>query len=241
VESNHIEYKLEDSVARINEILSAGDNLYEERDNIPTRDQLTFTNGFYLSCSALFVDIRKSSELTDYHKNRALAKLYRAYISEVVAVLNGDPNCAEINVVGDCVSGIFSTPKKPDIDSTFSTACEVASLIKILNFRLKTHNMTEIVVGIGLSWSNVLMVKAGYSGSGINDVVWMGKAVNEASRLASYGNRESYDQEIMVSSDFHRNLNDHNKGLLVWNSIRNCYNGNVVNTGMDSWYTQHCV
>jgi class 3 adenylate cyclase len=136
---------------------------------------------------------------------------------------------------------IFSTPKKPDLDSTFSAAYSVASLIDILNFRLKKHNMTEIVVGIGLSWSNVLMVKAGYSGSGINEVVWMGKAVNEASRLASYGNRENNDQEIMVSSDFYYNLNDQNKGLLVWNSIRNCYHGNVVCKYMDDWYRQHCV
>jgi len=236
-----MEYKLEDSVARINELLSAGDNSYEEQDSIPTRDRLTFANGFYVRCAAMFVDIRKSSELIDFHKNRALAKLYRAYTSEAVAVMNGNPNSAEINVVGDCVSGIFNTPEKKDIDSVFGTAYTISSLIDILNFRLKKHNMTEIVVGIGLAWGRVLMVKAGFSGSGINDIVWVGEAVNEASKLASYGNREYYDREIMVSDGFHYNLNDQNKGLLVRNDIRNCYNGNVVSTYMNNWYQQNCV
>lgn len=240
MESNHIEYKLEDSVARIDEILSANETSYEERDSIPTRDQLTFTNGFYVNCSTLFVDIRKSSELTDFHKNRVLAKLYRAYISEVTAVLNGNANCAEINVVGDCVSGIFDTPKKADIAGVFSTAAEASSLVKIMNYKLKKNNVREITVGIGVAWGRALMVKAGYKGSSLNEVVWMGNVVNEASKLASYGNRESYDKQIMVSSDFYSNLNDDYKKMLEWNSIRSCYHGYVVNTYMNNWYNQNC-
>ena len=75
MKSNLIDYKVEESVARIDEILTASDLSYEEQDYIPSRDLLTFTNGFYVNCSALFVDIRKSSELTDFHRNRVLAKL----------------------------------------------------------------------------------------------------------------------------------------------------------------------
>jgi class 3 adenylate cyclase len=240
MKANKIEYNVDDSVARINEILSATDASYEELDYIPVRELLTFTNGFYVNCAAVFVDIRKSSELTDFHKNRVLAKLYRAYISEVSAVMNGNSLCAEINVVGDCVSGIFDTPKRPNIDSVFSTAAEIASLIKILNYRLKMNNITELRVGIGVAWGRALMVKAGYKGSGINEVVWMGNVVNEASKLASYGNRESYDKQIMVSSDFYYNLNDDNKKLLELNNVRNCYHGYLVDIYMNNWYKQNC-
>ncbi|HLE75454.1 MAG TPA: adenylate/guanylate cyclase domain-containing protein [Candidatus Bathyarchaeia archaeon] len=240
VKANQIEYKLDDSVARIDEILSATDASYEELDYIPVRDLLTFTNGFYVNCSAVFVDIRKSSELTDFHKNRVLAKLYRAYISEVSAVMNGNSICAEINVVGDCVSGIFDTPKRTDIDIVFSTTAKIASLIKILNYKLKMKNITEIRVGIGAAWGRALMVKAGYKGSGINEVVWMGNVVSEASKLASNGNRESYDKQIMISPNFNYNLSDDNKKLLEWNSVRSCYHGNVVNKDMDDWYNQNC-
>jgi class 3 adenylate cyclase len=80
-----------------------------------------------------------------------------------------------------------------------------------------------------------LLIKAGYSGSGISDVVWLGKLVGEAARLCSYGNRASGDKEIMVSSDFYNNLNDHNKELLCWNKSRDCYHGNIIITSMNEW------
>jgi class 3 adenylate cyclase len=240
MESNHIEYELDDSVERMDEIISASDNSFQELDNIPSRDELTFNNGFYTKCSALFVDIRKSSELTSKHTRPKLAKLYRTYISEVVAVMNGNPKCAEINVVGDCVSGIFDTPHKSDIDRTFSTAASIASLIDIMNYKFKKNGFTEITIGIGLAFGRALMIKAGYKGSGINEVVWMGDVVNEASKLASYGNREDYDREIMVSSVFQQNLKDEKKELLKWNSTRKCYHGNVVSVSMDKWYQENC-
>lgn len=240
MESDHIEYNLEDSVKRINEIISAGDLSYEERNSIPARSALTYTNGFYVMCSALFVDIRESSDLTDFHRTRVLAKLYRAYISEVAAVMNGNKKCAEINVVGDSVSGIFDTPYQSDINDVFSTSAKISSIIDIMNYRFKKNNMKEITVGIGISYGKALMVKAGYKGSGINEVIWMGDVVNEASKLASYGNKDSYDKEIMISTTFYNNLNDDYKKLLTLNSIRNCYHGNMVNISMNDWYKQNC-
>jgi class 3 adenylate cyclase len=241
MKSNPIDYDLEKSVARIDEILKAEDSSFEEKDSIPSRDTLTFNNGFYVNCSAIFVDIRKSSELTDFHKNRVLAKLYRAYISEVVAVINGNKKCVEINVVGDCVSGVFDIIEKTDIDTVFTTACTISSLIKILNCRLTKFKIRTITVGIGVSWGRALMTKAGYDGSGINEVIWMGNVVNETSKLASYGNRESYDQEMMISKVFHFNLSEENKKWFTWNQIRECYQANVGIKYMNDWHTQNCT
>ena len=84
------------------------------------------------------------------------------------------------------------------------------------------------------------MIKAGYKGSGINEVVWIGDVVNEASKLASYGNKESGDKEIMVSSVIYQNLKDENKGFLAWNDVRECYHGNIVSKYMNDWYVQNC-
>jgi len=240
MESDHIEYDLEDSVKRISEIISAGDLSYGERDSIPARSDLTYTNGFYVMCSALFIDIRESSDLTDFHRTRVLVKLYRAYISEVAAVMNGNKKCAEINVVGDCVSGIFDTPYRQDINDVFSTSAQISSIIDIMNYRFKKNNMKEITIGIGMAYGKALMAKAGYRGSGINEVIWMGDVINEASKLASYGNKDDSDAEIMISPTFYNSLNDDKKELLTLNSIRNCYHGNVVNASMNNWYNQNC-
>ena len=85
------------------------------------------------------------------------------------------------------------------------------------------------------------MIKAGYLGSGINDVVWMGDVVNEASKLCSNGNRESYDLPVMVSSTFYNKLTLPNKSeLLKFNQIRKCYHGDIVNSEMDKWFDENC-
>ena len=238
--SNYIKYSVEESAKRIDEIILSSDVSYEEVNSLPSRDKLTFTNGFYVNCSALFVDIRKSSELPNIHKRPQLAKLFRTYISEVVAVINGNPKCAEINVVGDCVSGIFDTPYKSDIDSVFDRACMISPLIDIMNYKFKKNSIAEIEIGIGLAYGRALMIKAGYNGSGINEVVWMGDVVNEASNLASYGNRESYDKEIMMSNVFYQNLSEENKKYVKSNPYRSCYHSNAINANMSDWYEQNC-
>ena len=131
--------------------------------------------------------------------------------------------------------GIFDTTYKNDVDELFSVAAKVSSMIDILNWRFDKKGYDQIDVGIGLDYGRALMLKAGYKGSGINDVIWMGDVVNGASVLCSYGNKRYNDKEIMVSSTFQDNLNDHNKDLLSWNSDRSCYNGYVVNTAMNNW------
>ncbi|USE34580.1 hypothetical protein [Endozoicomonas sp. SCSIO W0465] len=102
MKASHSEFKYLDSVDRIKEILNSSDNNFEEKGSIPSRDSLTYTNGFYVKCSAMFVDIRGSKELTEKHRRPTLAKIYRAYISELVAVMKGHPKVSEINIQGDC-------------------------------------------------------------------------------------------------------------------------------------------
>ena len=235
MDSNYKAYSHTASYDRLKGILDQSDVSYTEKDSLPSRDELTFSNGFYANCSALFIDIRKSSALPDKYTRPRLAKLYRAFISEVVAVLNGDTRCVEVNIVGDGAWAVYNTPWKADIDATFSAAAKLASLVKMLNKALVARNYEAIRVGIGMSWGRALMIKAGYSGSGINDVVYMGEVVNLAAKLASYGCQNIGDQQMMVSNVFHSNLNDHNRSLLSWNVSRNCWHGWVVNSQMDEW------
>ena len=232
MESNHRFYNYETSFDRIDDIIAQSDNSFEELSSIPSRDKLTFSNGFYVNCTALFVDIRGSSNLPDDHHRPKLAKLYRVYISEVVAVINANSACAEINIVGDSVSGIFNTYDKSQIDAVFSTAYTIASLIDVINYKFKKYKIREIEIGIGLSYGRALMIKAGYKGSGLNEIVWMGNVVNEASNLCGKANKNG-NREIMASPDFHCNLNELNQSLLTYNY--GYYHGYVVNKAMEEW------
>lgn len=241
MQSNYKTYSHTASASRMVEILNQSDINYEEKDSLPSRDKLTFTNGFYANCSALFIDIRDSSALPNKYQRPKLARLYRAFISEAVAVMNGDPNCREINVVGDGVWSVINTPYKDDIDSVFATAYQLNSMMKMLNCKSKTRDFEAIRAGIGMSWGRGLMVKAGYSGSGINDVVYMGDVVNEAAKLASYGNASYFDKPLMASTDFRGNLNEKNQDFLSYNANRACYHGNVVSVAMEDWWESNCT
>ncbi len=235
MEASHSHYDFKKSIERIDEILSGSDSSYEDKQSIPSRDALTYANGFYVECSAIFIDIRDSKELNSKHTKPVLAKIYKTYISELTAVLKCHTKISEIYIEGDCVWGVFDTPFKSDIDNLFSVAAMASSLIDILNIKYKRKGYSELTIGIGLSYGSSLMIKSGYKGSGINEIVWLGKLVGEAAALCSYGNKTISDNEIMVSNAFYNNLNDENKNLLFKNYLRDCYHGNVVNDVMNCW------
>jgi class 3 adenylate cyclase len=235
MQSSYKSYDLEKSLGRIDDILNST-SLFEEKDVIPKRDDLTYTNGFYVNCTSLFVDLRDSSKLPERHQSRVLAKIYRSFISEIVAIINGTIQCREINIVGDCVSAIFETPNKSDIDNVFATAAKINSLIQILNYKLIKKKYAEIKAGTGISYGKVLMIKAGYNGSGINDVVYMGDAVNRASKMCSKASKEIYSP-LVITPVVYENLNEHNKGLMTPNTTwyPEYYHGNVINLSMEQW------
>jgi class 3 adenylate cyclase len=242
VDSNHKIYNYVDSFERIDGILAQPLGDFEERKDLPDRDKLTFQNGYYAYCSALFIDIRDSSELPNIYNRPALAKLYRAFISEMVAVLNGHANAREINIVGDCVWGVFNTSQKTQIDEVFSTACRINSLVKVLNHKLaQAKYKTPIRVGIGMSYGRALMIKAGHFSSGINDVVYMGDVVNQASKLAAKGGGTELSQPIVMDGVFKQNLNEHNTSLVYSTNISSVYVANAINVIMDKWFDENCT
>jgi class 3 adenylate cyclase len=133
MEATNKTYDFNASLERMDEILNADNKQYEEKNSIPSRDSLTYTNGYYVNCTALFVDICDSSKLPKYQNRPVLAKIYRSFISELVALFNGAPKCKEVNINGDCVWAVFDTPYKEDIDNVYSTACQANALVDILN------------------------------------------------------------------------------------------------------------
>ncbi|WNI23591.1 adenylate/guanylate cyclase domain-containing protein [Streptomyces sp. ITFR-16] len=240
MDSNYKPYSHTASAARIREYLT-GSQSFEEADSLPDRSKLTFSNGFYANCSAIFVDIRESSQLPKHYKRPRLARIYRAYLSELVAIFNSDVNTREVNIAGDATWAVVNTPYTRDIDGVFSMAAQANSMAKILNYEMqRAQYATPIKVGIGMSWGRALMIKAGYNGSGINDVVYMGDVVNHAAKLANHGNSSWNVPALVTSSAFYENLNDHNKKLLNYDYGRQCYTGDVISSAMDEWFNENC-
>lgn len=227
------------SADRINEILDGVDAAYVDADSIPVESQLTLSNGFNVRCTALFIDIRGSSTLPKIHTRPVLAKLYRAYVSECIAVLNGSSKSAEIFIQGDCVSAIFDTPGKLDIDEVFQAAAKLNSLVNILNWKLARKGYTPIRCGIGLANGRALMVKTGHRGSAINEIAWMGNVVNEASHLCHKGNRDDR-AVVQISKSVYSQLRPEYQKLMksVYPALSfeiSNYEATIVHQGMEAW------
>lgn len=228
-------FNLESSLKRIDAILNADNNQFEEANSIPNRDKLTYTNGFYVNCAALFVDIRESSTMTDEHKRPVLAKVYRSFISEIVALFNENNITKEVNIHGDCVWCVCDTPYKSDIDELFSMAARACSMVDILNYKLKKKGYTTYSVGVGIDYGRALMIKAGCEGSGINDVIWMGDVVNQACHLCNDANSGYFDKRVFLSNVIYNNLNEDNQKLCSKDVGRDIYQANIVNITMNNW------
>ena len=211
---NRRTYDVKKSEARMDSILDASNRNFSDSPYIPSRsNDLTYTNGYYVNVTALFIDIVGSSDMTDVHKRPTLAKIYRCFISECTAIMNdaalGDL-CKEINIHGDCVWGVFDTYYQNDFNTVLSVALKLKDMINTLNDKLKKRGYHTIEVGIGVDYGRALMVKAGYSGSGLNDVIWMGDVVNTACHLANKAGRQGLSP-ILVSQNIYSKLSDANK------------------------------
>ena len=201
-------FSFERSLERIDKSLY-GSASYGEADDIPTKESLTFTSGKYVQCASLFIDLRGSSDLIETKKSKTLARLYRAYISEMVAIVNSFKSCKEVNIIGDCVSAMFAGDQgkeKPVIEALEAVSmCN--GMMRVLNVHFKKKwgaEFQEIEAGIGVALGRALVIKAGHSGTGISDLIYMGDVVNKASKMCGLAHKK-YDKPICVTEAVYNN------------------------------------
>lgn len=235
-----ISYDFEKSRQRIDDMLNTSGE-YEYTDEIPSRESMTYENGYYVKCYALFVDIRDSSKLPENHRKPVLAKIYRSYISELTAIMQSYDTCKEVNIVGDCVNGIFTCHSKDDVLKPFSAAYTINGIIEVLNKKLEAKGYSTIKIGIGIAKGDALMVQAGYKGSGLNDVIWMGNVVNYACHLCESANKNG-NSLINISEEVYDDL----EGKLGYNNVpyqdmmkrpegESYYTGDVIARYIEEW------
>lgn len=233
-------YEPKESLERIEEIVSINENDFEELDYIPDLSKITYSNGYYINCSVLCCDIRKSTELYDKHNRPIIAKIFRSFISEVVAVITSNSDAKEIFIEGDCVWAVFNTPQTDKIDKLFETASQINSMMDLINYKLSKRKITNISAGIGLSYGRVLVIKAGYNGSGINELVWIGPAVGEAHDLASYGNKPGR-RPVFLSNVIYANLKKDYKDFCFKSYSPDAYDASVIDTVIRDYQTNNCT
>lgn len=178
-----------------------------KKEIIPASDSdFTYENGIKSWVGALFVDIVDSSQLFET-ANEDTARIIRSFCSEIISILKDDENYREIGIRGDCVYCIYTAPSQQDLVKIFRHAYRINSFMNMLNKLLEKQGFTTIQAGIGLGCDRDLIIKAGQSGSGINDKVWIGQAVVDAAHLSGRANRDGIFA-IAMSPLFYNNVNE---------------------------------
>lgn len=241
-------YNYKKGKERVDEIL---DNVIsiEEAKKIPKDDNFTFDNGYYSWVSAIFVDIRDSSELFSrkgLNDKKRTAKLIRAFTSEIIEILKDDDNLREIGIRGDCVYAIYTTPYKSSIYDCADKAFYVNTYLNMLNKLLEKKGEESFKAGIGMATAQELVVKAGRKHTGINSKVWIGDAVTRASNLSSLGQNVS-SHRLFFSALSYNNLievmKEKNPGKDVesWftkytdKDYNSSYHAGIVKSGFRDW------
>ena len=179
-----------------------------KKEKIPASDgEFTYGNGIKTWVGALFVDIVDSNKLFA-NANEDTARIMRSFCSEIIAILKDDPNYREIGIRGDCVYCIYTAQYQTDLVEIFRHAYRINSFMDMLNKLLHQNGYSQIRAGIGLGCDEELIIKAGQSGSGINDKIWIGKAVVDAAHLSDKANRNGI-QAIAMSTVFYNNISEH--------------------------------
>lgn len=217
-----------------------------EKENIPLSDaEFTYENGIKAWVGALFVDIVDSSHLFK-SPNEDTARIIRSFCSEIISILKDDNNYREIGIRGDSVYCIYNASYQTDLVDIFHHAYRINSFMGMLNKLLKKNGYSTIRAGIGLGCSQDLIIKAGQNGSGINDKIWIGKAVVDAAHLSDVANRNGISP-IAMSPLFYENVlerlcNENEKYKLWISAHASSYHGSVdyyhcdiIETNFNEW------
>ncbi len=137
----------------------------------------------------LYIDMRKSTELSLEHTPETLTKLYGAFMRSMVKAAQHH-NGRVRNIIGDRVMVVFD-----EIDcetNAVKTAILLNSVGKYIINKHFPHN--EIEFGIGIDYGEMLVSKGGIRKNGkenapYKSLVWLGKPANVASKLTDLANK----------------------------------------------------
>lgn len=214
---------------------------------IPATNQLEDNNKVYQTdATILFIDIRKSTLLTDMSKPQSMVKIYRSFMRTCVDCVRKNDGVTR-QFLGDRIMGVFIDKKDDDgniicrgVDNALNAARAMQTCIDFsLNKFLKSNvNNKLIECGIGIDSGTILVTKVGMYGlendeekDDETDCVWVGKITNYASKYSDVAkggeiivSEKVYNDIISIHKDkFNKTINVRNGKSYVGYSTFNYY------------------
>jgi adenylate cyclase len=151
----------------------------------------------------LYIDIRKSTDLSFAHRRSTLTKLYSSF-SRAMARCGSYYGGKVRSIIGDRLMVIFD--KENCFTKAVNTAILMNSVSKYLLDKHFAHD--DIKCGIGIDYGKMLASKAGIIKRGTENtayksIVWLGRPANISSKLTDRANRTTYNTTPTVCEGFH--------------------------------------
>ena len=146
--------------------------------------------GKEVTTCVLYVDVRKSVELTAKHQAKTMGKLYTAFVKGVIKAAREFDGHTR-NIIGDRVMIVF--PVKNCFTNAIGCALAINNVAGIISAQFPS---VEFKCGIGIDHGIMRVIKVGVprrgqEGKPNKGLVWTGKPANLASRLTDMGNKTS--------------------------------------------------
>jgi class 3 adenylate cyclase len=142
-----------------------------------------------LQTAVLYVDMRRSTELSIRHRKETVAKLYSAFVramTRCAAVFGGEVQ----GIIGDRVMVLFEPT------NCFTSAVDTATLMhSVCSYVIDKHfRHGDVRFGFGIDYGSMLVTKTGIRKHGAaqqsyRSLVWLGRPANVASKLTDHANK----------------------------------------------------
>jgi adenylate cyclase len=189
-----------------------------ETDEVPSVDDpdITYPNLItkqqkckLIETCVLYIDIRRSTNLSFSHRRSTLTKLYSSF-ARAMARCGSYYGGKVRSIIGDRLMVIF------DAENCFTNAVNTAILMNSVSKHLLDKHFAhdEIKCGIGIDYGKMLASKAGIIKRGTENtayksIVWLGRPANIASKLTDRANRTtSTARPIVIEGHYYRYLKD---------------------------------
>lgn len=154
----------------------------------PNLDNYTQGSKLITTC-VLYIDMRKSTDLSFAHKPQTVAKLYSAFVRAMTRTARHFGGHVR-GIIGDRVMVLFDT--KDCFKNAIHCAIAMNTVSQhIINQHFKAN---EVRFGIGIDHGRMLVTKAGIRRHGeeqgnYRNLVWLGRPANVASKLTDAANK----------------------------------------------------
>lgn len=182
---------LDDLKTSVSGYLAGTYETYEPKD-VPLPEAIGLGNkAAKMTATALFIDVRQSSDITEAFRLQTAAKMMKAYFRGAVTVVNANDGYVR-SFNGDGMLAFFMGDRRSTNATT--AAMQVRWFVdEVLRPQFRTYfeknakalgNALDFSIGCGLDDGDIFAVRVGIKGT--NDVAWVGRPTNTAAKLASF-------------------------------------------------------